>query len=277
MNSWSGAISPCNACPPVARAPARGREARAPAGAAGEGDPREVAVQLGQHAVRDALLDGVPVALGQGVGLGVDVHGRDVLALGRQRRVVDGGKQISMCAPVAGMPARACACCRSRTSSVGQLEDPVMVGLRTAPTDPPRGQPVEGQVELDAGAVRADVADRPQEVVRQVGGVAEGLERVLRVGVGQHHVAAQRGYRRRAARRSPDPVAGSAREDPVHADTGPDLGARFASRLRHGLGDPAHPAAHEAPASQPSSGVVGHVVVHSTYAVPSVLGRRGCR
>ena len=185
------------------------------------------------------------------------------------------GKHISMWAPVGRDPGTGLGLLEVQdVERRAELEDAVVVRLRSgARLARHPGQPVQREVDLDAGAVGADVAHRAQEVARQVPRVAERLEGVLGIGAGQHHVAGDGRCRPRAARPAtwtPEPesrVRMRSTATPVRISA---PASRAASAIASG--HLAHAAAHEPPAPQAAAGVVGDVVVQQDVGGPERAG-----
>ena len=120
-----------------------------------------------------------------------------------------------------------------------------------------RGQPVDRQVDLDAGAVAAVGIDCAEEPLGQVGRVAQRQKRVLGIGVREH-------------RRRLDHLAGlqldagrgaAVGEHAGDRRLGADLGARLARGVGHHPRHLADAAGNEAPSADAAPGVLCGVVV----------------
>ena len=196
------------------------------------------------------------LALGQVVGLGVDVDGDDVAAVGCQRGIVQRGDAHLDVGALGGDPLQRQ---RLRPVHVGQrrgdLHDAALVagvGIGAGGL----GQLGHGQVDLDAGADAAVGLDRGAVVLGHVLLGHQLAEGALGVGVREHHGSGQL-----LAARQPHaghPAAGG--QHLVDLGVGAHLGAGLAGGVGHVAGDLAHAAVHEAPRAHAVGRLAGVVV-----------------
>ena len=153
------------------------------------GQLREVLGDRRDRPVRTIVLDVVPRSLAQPVGLGVHVDRDDVLALGRERRIVHGREAQFDVRGVGRDPLHGLRLLRVHVGDERvQLHDPGVVGLHAAlGQSPPRTAAREApRLILMLVPMQRYASIRARNVLGQVGGVAQRQERPLRVRVRQH-------------------------------------------------------------------------------------------
>ena len=236
------------------------------------GQLREVLGDRRDRPVGAVLLDVVPLGVAQRVRLGVHVDRHDVLALGRERRIVHGREAHLDVRGIGGDALDGLGLLGVHVRDEGvQLHDAGVVGLHAVG----RADPSRTAARSAPGSILMLVPMQRYASMRATNSSGRSArshsERNVRFGSALESTRVARRSPRRSARRTP--TARPPRlSDPVDLGVAPDLAPGLAGGVGHRGRQHAHAAAHEPPLAHAALGFLARMVVQQ-----HVGGARGRR